>query len=73
MSSGLVLAIATAGLVLAVIAIAIGARSLKQAKTVDVFEAQPQPYMLQAEPPSPKVQALSLPRRDLDTPQEKQA
>ena len=75
MSSGFVYVIATAGVGFAIAAIVIGSRALKQSKTIDVFERQPQPYMLQAEPPSPKVQALGLPVRksDLDHPEEKQA
>jgi hypothetical protein len=66
---------ATAGMGFAIAVIVIGARALKQSKTVDVFERQPQPYMIQAEPPSPKVQALGLPQResDVDRVREKQA
>jgi hypothetical protein len=66
---------ATAGMGFAIAVIVIGARALKQSKTVDVFERQPQPYMIQAEPPSPKVQAIGLPQResDVDRVREKQA
>jgi hypothetical protein len=66
---------ATAGMGFAIAVIVIGARALKQSKTVDVFERQPQPYMIQAEPPSPKVQAIGLPQResDEDRVREKQA
>ena len=75
MGSGLVYVIATAGIVLAIAAILIGARALKQSRTVEVFVRPPQPYMLQAEPPSQKVQALGLPRResDVDRVRERQA
>jgi hypothetical protein len=75
MSSGVLYVMATAGMGFAIAVIVIGARALKQSKTVDVFERQPQPYMIQAEPPSPKVQALGLPQResDVDRVREKQA
>ena len=75
MSSGLIYVVTTAGVGFAIAAIVISARALRQAKTVEVFERQPQPYMLQAEPPSPKVQTLGLPVREsrIDQPQEKQA
>jgi hypothetical protein len=75
MSSGVLYVMATAGMGFAIAVIVIGARALKQSKTVDVFERQPQPYMIQAEPPSPKVQAIGLPQResDVDRVREKQA
>jgi hypothetical protein len=75
MSSGLLFVMGTAGIGFAIAAIVISTRALKQSKTVEVFERQPQPYMLQAEPPSQKVQALALPKRetDMDRPREKQA
>jgi hypothetical protein len=66
MSSGVLFAVATAGVCFAVAAIIVASRALKQSKTVDVFEPQPQPYMLQSEPPSTKVQALALPKRETD-------
>lgn len=75
MSSGVLFVVATAGIGFAIAAIVIAARALQQSKTVEVFERQPQPYMLQAEPPSTKVQALSLPKRetDMERPRERQA
>jgi hypothetical protein len=75
MSSGVLYVIATGGVCFAIAAIVIAARALRQSKTVEVFEQQPQPYMLQVDPPSQKVQALGLPRResDMELPRERQA
>jgi hypothetical protein len=75
MSSGVLCIVTITGLGCATAAIVIAARALKQSKTVEVFERQPQPYMLQVDPPSQKVQALGLPRResDMDLPRERQA
>jgi hypothetical protein len=75
MSSGVLLVVGTAGVGFAIVGIVVAARALKQSKTIEVFERQPQPYMLQAEPPSQKVQALGLPKRetDMDRVRERQA
>jgi hypothetical protein len=75
MSSEVMSVVTVTSLGFATVAIVTAARALKQSKTLEVFERQPQPYMLQVDPPSQKVQALGLPRResDMQVPRERQA
>jgi hypothetical protein len=76
MSSEAFYSVAVAGVGFAVAVAVVGMRALRHARTVEVFERQPQQYMLQVNPPSYKVQALSLPMRreaDGERPREKQA
>jgi hypothetical protein len=79
MSGGTFYLAAAAGVGFAAAVAFVGLRALRQARTVEVFErpAQPaQPYMLQVNPPSEKVHALSLPmpmNLDKEFPLEKQA
>ncbi len=52
------------GVGFAAAAAVVGLRALRQSRTVEVFERSAQPrqeYMLQVNPPSHKVQTLSLP------------
>jgi len=78
MSSGAFYGVAAAGVGFAAAVACVGIRALRQSRTVEVFERQPQPqqYMLQVHPPSGRVQAMSLPMRresDAERPREKQA
>ncbi len=58
--------LAIAGASFAVCVFVVGVRALRQSRTVVVLdESPPQRYILQTEPPSSKVQAISFPIPDL--------